>query len=613
MRRDFGFQDDDQASTLLELAIWRRVAGYTRPYALQVVLAVLLSLLITGADLGIPWLVRQTVDRYIVGTTLVDAERLAGILRMGALMLGLVLFDFIANFAQTALLEWVGQNIMHAIRRHLFAHVLALDLTFFNHQPVGRLVTRMTNDIQNMYEMFTSVIVTVFNDSIRIVGIFLLLFLMNGKLALLLLCLLPVILLNTMLFSRLARKIFREIRNQLARINSFLQETLSGIAIIQLFGREASFNDEFTRLCRGYYRRTLKQITVFGIFMPLNELLSMAAVATVVYFGGRRILAGEMTIGMLVAFLAYIRLFFQPIRELSQKYSIVQSAVASAERIFQLLDIHPAVPLPLSPIVPPSCGGEIRFEGVTFAYEGNEAVLRNVSFTVRPGETIAVVGATGSGKTTLINLLERFYDPTAGRITIDGHDLRQLHLPWLRRTVGLVMQDVFVLPDTVRANIELDARLDDGEFGRILDDSQLAAFVASLPDREQTVIGEGGLTLSAGQKQLLAFARVLARNPDILVLDEATANIDSETEMLVEKAIARTLAGRTNIVIAHRLSTIRRATHIFVMENGTIVQEGTHETLMRQGGLYRHLQELQRQGLLGNGRSPAETRQGSRM
>jgi ATP-binding cassette subfamily B protein len=449
--------------------------------------------------------------------------------------------------------------------------------------------------------MVTSVIVTLFNDCIRIIGILTVLFWMNYRLALVVCLLLPIIAINTYWFSRLARDAFRRIRTQLAQINAYLQEALSGIAVIQLFMREDDTRQRFADLNLSYFEKTLYQIKIFGIFMPMLEVLSAVAVALIIWYGGGETIRGRLSLGELVAFLSYIRLFFQPLRELSQKYSIVQSAMASAERIFQLLDTKSVLESPAAPLTPPRVAGSIEFRDITFAYEPDRAVLTNFSLSVRPGETVAIVGATGSGKTTIINLLERFYDPDKGEIRIDKINIRDLGTDWLRRQVGLVMQDVFLLPASIRKNILLDQEMADSRLQKIIDRAQLTELVDNLPQGWDTQIGEGGMEVSAGQRQLLAFARVLARDPRILVMDEATSNIDSETEILIERAIETTLANRTGIIIAHRLSTIRRADRILVMDNGRIIEQGTHEKLMARRTLYFHLQCLQQSDCFDHG------------
>jgi ATP-binding cassette subfamily B protein len=471
--------------------------------------------------------------------------------------------------------------------------MLGLDLAFFNENPSGKLVTRLTNDVQNMHEMFTSVIVTLFNDALRILGILILLYWLNWQLALLMSLLLPVILAATLWFSKQARNAFREIRTNLAKINAYLQEAISGISLIQLFQREKDTESNFVNLNRSYFQATLHQIKIFGIFMPLLDILATMATGIIIWYGGILILKGEMTIGVLVAFISYMRLFFQPLRELSQKYSIVQSAMASAERIFQLLDRRSGLPVLPAPLAPQSVKGTLEFSNVTFGYDPGKPVIHNLSMKVEPGETIAIVGATGSGKSTLVNLLERMYDPDQGRILLDGHDLRELDPQWLRKSVGLVMQEIYLIPGTIEKNILLDSAMKEEEFATILKLAQLDELINRLPQGIHTKIGEGNLDLSAGQRQLLAMARVMVRDPEILVLDEATANVDSETEILVERAIDATLAQRTSIVIAHRLSTIGRADRIIVMDSGRIMEEGSHDKLMADKGFYHRLQNLQ--------------------
>ncbi len=596
MRHDFGYSEDDKLVPLSDIGLWQRIAGYVRPFWPGVAAALLLSLLITGSGLALPYLVGIGIDRYIVNQELALDARFAGLGRVALPFLGLVILNFVANFLQVTLLEWTGQNIMHRLRQELFSHLLRLDLPFFQNNPVGRLVTRLTNDIQNMNEMFTSVIVTLFNDLIRLAGILALLFWMNWRLALLICLLVPVIFGNIFWFSRLARKAFRAIRTSLARLNSYLQESISGLEIIQLFLREQDAGARFRELNREYYRHCLHQITIFGIFMPMIEMLSTVAVGMVIWYGGNEIIQGRMSLGVLVAFLFYMRLFFQPLRELSQKYSIVQSAMASAERIFQLQDTGPGLAIPAAPLRPEQVRGAVEFDRVRFGYDPQRPVLVDFSLLVRPGETLAVVGATGAGKSTLINLLERFYDPDQGAIRLDRIDLRRLDPHWLRQRIGLVMQDVFLIPDTVKENILLGREIGAEALNRVVEQARLTGVVAQLPQGLATRIGEGGLELSAGQRQLLALARVLARDPRILVLDEATSNVDTETEILVERALEQAMAGRTCIIIAHRLSTVRRADRILVMARGRIVEQGSHQELMAAQGLYRRWQELQNSG-----------------
>ena len=593
MRYGYGYFEEDKLGEVADINLWRRIFGYAVHYWHGIVLAVFLSFAVISASLLLPYLVRLAVDNYIINTKISFSARFSGLAAL-ALIFGLgVVVGFVANYFQVTVLEWTGQNIMHRLRQHLYSHLLSLDLTFFHAHPSGKLVTRLTNDIQNMYEMFTSVIVTLFNDAIQIVGILLLLYWLNWRLALLLSLLLPVIMVLTFIFSRQARDVFREIRTNLARINAYLQEAVSGISLIQLFQREKDTKQNFVRLNQQYFFSAMHQIKIFGIFMPVLEIISSTATALIIWYGGVLILKGDMTIGILVAFLSYMRLFFQPLRELSQKYSIVQSAMASAERIFQLLDTRSTLLLPASPLAPLSVEGNLEFRNVTFGYAPNHPVIHDLSLQVRAGETVAIVGATGSGKTTMVNLLERMYDPDRGRIMLDGHDLRDLDPKWLRNVVGLVMQEIYLIPGTIKENILLDHEIGEIPLAKILEKAQLAGLVEHLTEGVHTMIGEGYMELSAGQRQLLALARIMVRNPDILVLDEATANVDSETEILVERAIDATLAQRTSIIIAHRLSTIRRANRILVMDGGRVVEEGTHEELMLRKGFYYRLQNLQ--------------------
>jgi ATP-binding cassette subfamily B protein len=593
MRHDFGYFEEDRLQKSDDLRLWRRIMLYTAPRWRAVTGAIILSLIITGCSLALPHLVRRAIDDFIINPELDEVARLAGVSHLTLIFLVLIGLGFLANFLQVIILEWTGQHIMHRMRQDLFSHMLSLETSFFNRNPVGKLVTRLTNDIQNMHEMFTSVIVTLFNDLARVVVILLILFLMNWQLALIMMLLIPVIIFNTIMFSRLARLVFRDIRTQLARINSFLQEALSGISIIQIFARERDSLRRYDALNETYLARSLHQIKIFAIFMPMLELLSAVAVALIIWYGGGQIIQDNMTMGTLVAFLSYMRLFFQPLRELSQKYSIVQSSLASAERIFQLLDTANELVTKAKPTKLTTTKGKIEFNEVTFGYEKDRPVLKGLTFRAEPGETIAIVGATGAGKTTIINLLERFYDPDQGEILLNGIDLKELDHHQVREQIGLVMQDVYIFPTTFKENIVLDKTVTDEQLDKIIEAAQLSRFVATLPEGLATRIGEGGQTLSAGQRQLLALARVLIRDPRILVLDEATSSIDTETEIMIEKALTATMTNRTSIIIAHRLSTIRRADRIIVMEQGRIVEEGDHQSLMAGRGIYHRLQTLQ--------------------
>lgn len=586
---DYGYSEEGRQASIGDLQLWRRILQFAAPYKLGLIGAVVISLILTWATLTLPYLVQTAIDQCITATHLSAVERMTGLSRNAFLYGTIIIGVFFATFCQILVLEWVGQWVMHGVRQSLFRHLLHLDLPFFNTRRTGQLVTRLTNDIQNMNEMFTSVIVTLFNDLLRLLGILVLLFVMNPRLASLMSLFVPVALVITIFFSRLARECFRGIRSQLAKLNSFLSETLSGIGILQLFGRQETSRRTFENLGAGYLEQTLSQIRLFGVFMPLTEFLSSVAVAMILWYGGGEVLQKRLTLGELVAFISYMRLFFQPLRELAQKYSIVQSAMASAERIFQLLDTKTTIRQALPPATIKDLKGRLEFRNLCFSYSPDNPVLHNISLTLRPGQTVALVGTTGSGKTTLVNLLLRFYDPQEGQIRIDDTDIATLDLKELRLMVGVILQDVFILQDTLLANIVMDTGKSRPEVEEILTRTGMHRFVQKLPQGLDTPIGEGGMELSTGEKQLLSFARVLCRNPAILVLDEATAAIDTESENILEQAIADSFKGRTSLVIAHRLSTIRRADHIIVMAHGRIVEQGSHEELLGYDGHYATL------------------------
>jgi len=591
---NFGYSEDGQTGSIGDTRLWQRILVYCSGHVAGLVGAVVLALVVTAATLGLPRLMQLGIDHYIVTATLTPAQRIAGLGRVVlqyGLLVGVV---FLATFCQVVVLEWIGQSIMHRLRQHLFAHLLTLDLAYFHNQPAGRLVTRLTNDIQNMHEMFTSVMVTLCNDGLKLVGIFCFLAMMNVRLAVVMAIFVPLALVSTIVFSRFAREKFRMIRSQMAKINAFLAESLAGVGVIQAFGSQDRCSRTYRELTQEYLLRSFGQIRVFGAFMPLTELMSSAAIALLIWYGGGEVIRHQLTIGELVAFLSYMRLFFQPLRELSQKYSIVQSAMASAERIFQTLDTRSAMGVlePVQSGKPMAASARIEFRQVRFGYEPDQPVLKGIDLTIAPGETVALVGSTGAGKSTLISLLVRFYDPVHGAVLIDGQDIRHLPLQELRQRIGIIMQDIFIIPDTIRANIVLDQEADEVRLSNLLLQTGIKSFIDRLPNRLETVIGEGALNLSLGEKQLLSFARALYRNPAILVLDEATASIDTESENMLEQAIAAGFSDRTSLVIAHRLSTIRRVDRIVVMDQGRIVEQGSHEELMGTDSLYRRLVQM---------------------
>jgi len=590
--RNYGYTEDGRVGSLLDLHIWKRILGYCRRYWLWLVIAVLLSLLVTGATLGLPRLMQVGIDGFISRADLGLQQQVSGLGRVAVkygLLVGLI---FLSAFFQVVVLEWIGQMVMHGLRQELFVHMLTLKVGFFQQQPTGKLVTRLTNDIQNMHEMFTSVMVTLFNDLLKLSGILIILYLMNVRLALVMTLFLPASLALTVWFSRMARERFRAIRSQLARLNGFLQEAVSNMSIVQLYGREKKLEAEYSELTRGYLQRTFAQIRLFGTFLPLTEFMGTTAVALILWYGGGEVIRQTLTLGELVAFFFYMRLFFQPMRELSQKYSIVQSAMASAERIFQLLDTRQTMEVIEPAYVPESVTGAVRFEQVSFGYDQEQPILHDFCLELPAGKVTALIGPTGGGKSTLAGMLVRFHDPLAGTIFLDDVDLRRYPLEILRNVVGLIMQDVFILPDTVRANIIAGSVLTDEEVQFLVEQTGLKPLIDRLPEGLETVIGEGGLELSAGEKQLVSFVRVLARDPALLIFDEATAAIDTESENILEKAVENGFSDRTVLVIAHRLSTIRRADLILVMEEGRIVEQGSHDFLMGRNGVYKKLVEI---------------------
>jgi len=524
---------------------------------------------------------------------------LRGLLLIALAYLVLIMVDFIINFIQKITMEKAGHFVMHDLRLTLFRRMQDFSMTFFARNPVGRLVTRVTNDVQNMHEFFTSVLSMLFKDFFLLLGIGIVLVSMDWRLALAAFAVLPLVGLASWWFSRRVRDVFRRLRIKVAEINTRFAETIGGIRVIQSFGREADNEKRFRRLNHENYQAGMEQIHILAIFMPLVEVLGVITVAIVILHGGNRILSGDMTLGILVAFISYMRMFFRPIRDLSEKYNILQNALASAERLFQVMDSpemlpHPRNSRPQTPASDESPLSHIVFDRVSFSYLPGEPVLQDISFQVTAGSTIALVGPTGSGKTTLTQLLGRFHLPDTGTIRINGRDIREWDPTILRRRMALVMQDPFLFSGSIRDNIlPQRATVSDETLRAILADANCLDFVMRLPQGLDTPLNEGGASLSSGERQLLSIARAFARRPDIIILDEATSYIDSETENRIQEALQRLTTGRTTFLVAHRLSTVKQADQILVLHHGSIIESGSHADLMARQAFYYRLQHLQ--------------------
>ncbi len=521
-------------------------------------------------------------------------DDLRGVARIALAIIALLILTFGFTLLQINMMELTSQRVMYDIRMKVLRHLQKLSLSFFDKNPVGRLVTRATNDIAVLHEMFTSIVITILHDMFILVGVVIVLLRLNWRLALVSFIVLPITAWITAVFSVRIRDAFREVRVKIARINASLNESISGMRVTQIFRRETESFRRFAGINHENFLAAMKQLKVFAMFMPLMELASSVAIGLVIWYGGGKVIQATLSLGTLVAFLSYVQMFFRPLRNLAQQYGTMQQAMASSERIFMLLDDEDVVPEPAEPRRPDDVRGRIAFENVWFGYVEDEWVLRDVSFTVEPGETVAIVGATGAGKTSIISLLERFYDIQKGRITLDGVDIRDMEKAYLRSHLGLVMQDVFVFAGDIKGNIRLGKEsISDAEVKRVAEYVNANRFIDKLPDGYDEEVHERGVTLSTGQRQLLSFARALAFDPRILILDEATSNIDTETEHLIQEALVRLMEGRTSIVIAHRLSTIQHADKILVMHRGKIREAGNHQELLAKRGYYYRLYQLQ--------------------
>jgi ATP-binding cassette subfamily B protein len=583
----------------------RRLLGYMRPYRKLVAISLLFLLATSVLQVLGPLLTKIAVDRYIqpdphrVATFLdpiLPADAWAGLTRIGLLYLAILVSNFLAEFVQMYLMQYTGQLAMFDLRKQLMEHLQRLDLTFYDHNPVGRLVTRVTTDVDVLNDLFASGLVTIFGDVLVLAFIVAIMFWLSPLLACIMLAAMPLVILTTAIFRRSVIQSYRRIRIAIAKINSYLQEHLTGIVVLQLFNRERRSAAEFDAVNREHMPAYKDAITAYGWFYPVVEFISMLALASILVLGGFRIESGRLTLGVVVAFLQWGLRFFRPIQDLSDKYNILQAAMASSERIFRLLDTGPTVLPPVLPQPVPSAIAAIEFKDVWFAYQGEDWVLRDVSFTMSPGETVAVVGHTGAGKTTLISLLLRFYDVQKGSIRIGGVDVREFDPLELRRQFGVVLQDPYLFTGTLEQNIRLGTEtIRQEEVEAAAEQVNLLDFIRGLPDGFDYAIRERGSGLSTGQKQLISFARALAHDPRYLILDEATSSVDTETEFRVRDALNRMVEGRTSIVIAHRLSTIQRSDRILVMHKGRLRETGTHQELLAQRGIYWKLYQLQYQ------------------
>lgn len=565
-----------------------RLITYMKPYANWVIFALFLVLCLTGFDLYRPMLVGDAIDTF-------GADGDYDIIIDTAIKYAVVLaLSVIFNIAQTWILQKAGQNIILEIRKDLYRHIQSLGSRYFDITPVGKLVTRITNDVEALNEMYSGILVQLFRNIVKIAGLAGVMIALDVKLAAVSFVLMPVVIGLTVLCQRIARNIYRLYRTRLTDLNTFLSEHLSGMKIIQIFGRQErkfeEFHDKNTKLYRAFYREML----MYAVFRPLIYILSILSLMIVLWFGSKNVFDSAISIGTLYIFSNYIRSFFDPIQELAEQFSTLQSSVASAEKIFSVMDEDEFIPEIENPQKPDKIIGKIEFDHVWFAYDGKNYVLRDVSFVINPGEKVAFVGATGAGKSSILNLIGRYYDIQKGHIYIDGIDIRKLSKKQLRSAIGQMQQDVFIFEGDVAGNIRLnDNEITDEQIKKAAEYVNASHFIEKLPNGYHEPVTERGATFSAGERQLLSFARTLAHNPSILVMDEATANIDTETEILIQEALEKLMDGRTTIMVAHRLSTIQHADCIMVMHKGCICERGTHQELLEQDGIYRKLYELQ--------------------
>jgi ATP-binding cassette subfamily B protein len=580
-----------------------RMLHYLRPYVSYIALSLVFLFVYSALQICGPLLTKIAIDRYLAPvdsqiTTPIDpylsADRWTGLTQISMLYLVVLVGGFISAFGQSYIMQYTGQRAMFDLRRELMAHLQKLDIAFFDRNPIGRLVTRVTTDVDVLNDLFASGLVTILGDVLTLAFIVFIMFRLSPALTLLMLAVMPFVVLTTVLFRRTVTQSYRRIRIAIARINAYLQEHIVGIVVLQLFNRERKSQEEFAKINRQHMDAYKDTIISYGWFYPVVEFLSMLSLAAIISYGGWRVGHGALTLGVVVAFLQYGMRFFRPIQDLSEKYNILQSAMASSERVFKLLDTPSKIEVPAAPRPAPVAAEPIEFDHVWFAYKDEDWVLRDVSFRINPGETVAIVGHTGAGKTTIISLLVRFYDVQRGSIRIGGADIRDFDPLELRRMFGVVLQDPYLFSGTIEENIRLGTNgIVEADVEAAAEQVNLLDFVKSLPDGFNQSIRERGGSLSTGQKQLISFARALAHRPRYLILDEATSSVDTETEFRVREALERMIEGRTSIIIAHRLSTIQRADRILVMHKGQLRESGSHQELLVLRGIYWKLYQLQ--------------------
>ncbi len=581
-------QEDEILGKAYDARLMARILRYLRPYWKLLAVSFIFLMLQTGAQLLGPYITKIAIDRYIA------AKDLAGLDLMALAYLGVVLFGFVVLFIQTYITQYTGQRAMHDLRMDIFSHLQKQDMAYFDRNAVGRLMTRTINDVETLNELFSTGVVGLLSDVSIVFGIAVIMFWLDWRLALVCLAAFPVILYASRFYRRRAREVYRESRLILGRLNAGLQENIAGVATIQAFGQEAKMYRRFQDINFNYRDVLLRSIRYNALFFPVIELFSALSIGLLLWYGGQQILTNAVQAGVLVAFIQYIQRMYQPIRDLVEKYNILQAAMASSERIFALLDTPETIKNPAQPKRVEHFAGEIEFKDVWLCYRPGEPVLRGISFRVRPGEKVALAGATGGGKTSIISALCRFYDVERGAILVDGIDVREWNKQELRRHLGLVLQDVFLFSGDIATNITLgDPRIREEQVREAARRSHIAPFIEKLPNRYQQEVQERGSTLSQGQRQLLSFARALAFDPKILILDEATSSVDTQTEMLIQEALDELLKNRTALIIAHRLSTIQNADRILVIHKGEIWEQGSHDELRAQGGLYSRLYDLQ--------------------